>query len=286
MHSVVDYKYAEQGATIRFSFVVLASGVPVVPGSMVLEVQDAPTSSQVALLSAQAQGDPGKYVCTWTIPGTQALGFYRLVVTPDVGAVDPLTFEVKARGAFVESQGFSAANTVSEVKKISDSRSEEVFVHVVRIILRDHPELNRLTAGRETSDGEIALAMFMALSVFNSVPPVFSTEYTFRTFPSIGWLTIGTVGFILNSAAINRHRNFLNYADGGVTVETENPQGYMALASRWWDMYLQWAPEYKVSVNINAAFGMSPTGVHSEYFLLSTLLGSPTYTTSGTLMMR
>lgn len=272
----------EQGQVVRFPFVVLAAGVPVVPTSMVVEVQDAPTLSTVALLTAVPAGDPGKYYAEWTVPANQALGYYRFVVTPSpTGSVDPSTFEIFAKGHFQESQGFVAASAVSQVQQMSRTRNEQVFMQVVRSILRDHPQLNRLTAGRETSDGEIAMAATMAISMFNTVPPVFANAYDFRTFPSVAWLTIGTIGWVLNSAALLRHRNTLSYQDGGVNVETENAQGYTTIGQQWWGQFMAWAPEYKVSINLNLAFGTSPTGVHSEYLMLGTLLGAPSFPDTG-----
>lgn len=285
MPSAVDYRNAEQGQTVRFPFTVLASGVPVVPASLVIDVQDAPTSGSVALLAGVAAGDPGKYYADWDIPAAQPVGYYRLVVTPSpTGAVDPITFEVFAKGHFQQSQSYSAATTVSQIQRISAARDEQAFIAAVRAILLDHPQLNRLTAGRETSDGMIAMAANMAISMFNTMPPVFANPYSFTNFPSVAWLTIGTIGWVLSSSAILRHRNQLSYQDGGITVDTENAQGMTQLGQQWWGMYTAWVPEYKASLNLNMAFGASPTGVHSEYAFLGTLLGAPSYPETGLLL--
>jgi hypothetical protein len=208
------------------------------------------------------------------------------MVTPDVGTVDSISFEVFASGHFAQQQAeaFDAAQAVSDVKRLSQSKNEEAFTALVRTILRDHPELNRLTLGRETSDGEIKIAAAMAISMYNTTPPIFTTETTFSKFPSIAWLVIGTIGWVINSSYILRQRNNLPYSDGGITVDTENVAGYGQLAQSWWGNYLQWIPNFKVAQNLNNAFGNSPTGNHSEYFLLSSLLGDSSYGGAGVLM--
>lgn len=280
----VSYTQAEAGKTVRFPFVVLVAGVPTQPTTIVVTVQDVATLTPVATLAALSDGDPGRMYADWAIPVGQTLGFYRVSFAPDVGAVDPLTFEVRSPGTYASAQATVAGSLVVQTQKLSGAvRDEAVFAALVRTILRDHAQLNRLTKGRETSDGEIMIAAALAISQFNSALPVFEYEFTFKNFPSVAWLVIGTVGWIVNSAYLLRARNYLQYTDGGGTIDTENPQMYASIAQQWWGNYLQWMTPYKTARNINMAFGVSPTGVHSEYLMLSSLIGDASYSGSGML---
>ena len=46
------------------------------------------------------------------------------------------------------------------------------FIQAVRIYTRDHPQLNRILKGEESSDRMIAWALVDALSDFNGSPPM------------------------------------------------------------------------------------------------------------------
>lgn len=284
MPDIVSYTQAEPGRTIRFRFVVLDAGVPANPTTLTLSVRDMPTNTEQALLTPVSDGDVGRFIADWSVPAGQAPGFYQVQFTADVGAVSPLSFEVFAVGTFAEQQSVVAAQVRTTAQQLSRARDEAAFVALVRMMLRDHPQLNRLTTGRETSDGEIRAATAMTISIYNSIPPIFSAETRFSNFPSVAWLLIGTVGFILNSSNILRNRNNLQYSDGGITVDTENIVGYGQLAQQWWDRYMQWAQTFKPAENLRRAYGTSPTGLHSEYLMLSSLLGDTSYGGAGVLL--
>lgn len=271
----VSYTEAEQGQTIRIPVVVLLAGVPATPTSISIEIRDVATSSLVATLTAVSNGNVGGYYGDWDIPALQALGYYRAVFVVVGGAADSLTFEVRAAGSLTAQQTPQAELLTTVKNNISSASQPEIFMQLVRAIMRDHPQLNRLTKGREHSDGDIGAAMYQAMSLYNVTPPIMYTQVTFTTFPSIAMLVVGTVGWLLRSSLTLRHRNQLAYNDGGISLDTENIQGYEAQAAWWWQQYQQWITPYKTAKNLNDAWGsgLTPTGNHSEYLLLAGYLG-------------
>lgn len=288
--ATVDLEHAEQGKTVRIPFIVLNSaGVPFDPFTTsnpftVTIVNPTVPVGVVTVLTPVLTDTVGKFFVEWSIPLSQADGFYRADILADNGGgpgsySDEIVFQVHRAGTFSSSSAtLSIPDTITTTQRISASRSEDHFVALVRTILRDHPQLNRLTKGRETSDGEIKIAMHMAISMYDSTPPVFvGGASTFTTFPSVGWLVIGTIGWVLNSSWILRQRNNLIYSDGGVSVDSENVASWGGIVQLWWGNYLSWIPQYKVAKNLNDAFGYSPTGVHTEYALLSHLMGNVTF---------
>jgi hypothetical protein len=93
------------------------------------------------------------------------------------------------------------------------------FIQSVRGFMRDHPELNRLVKGRESSDRQIAWAVIDALSEFNGTPHF--TTYTLDNLLDRGLYSLMlrmTVVSLMESIAILQTRNHLNYSDGGISV--------------------------------------------------------------------
>jgi hypothetical protein len=142
----------------------------------------------------------------------------------------------------------------------------------VRNFLRDTPELNRLVAGVESSDRDIASAMLVVLSEFNSEPPPLRL-HTFEDFLQRGWvypLIKGVVAYLLRSVCLLQTRNELSYSDGGVSVSTSNHgPTLMGYAERYSAEWADWTKKTKISLNIQNALGHS--GASSVYATINGL---------------
>lgn len=285
MSSVVPPSHAEQGKTVRIPFTTLNAGVPFTPtvfNTSKIVALVGPTD--VISIAPTATDEVGKYFVDWEISANQDAGYYSLQIDADGVFTTDISFEVKAAGAYTPSVQESSPSVQTRFGQLTVKRDIENFCAMIRTILRDHPQLNRLTSGRETSDGEIRIATELAVSQYNGVPPLIG-EATFGTFPSLAYLALGTIGWVLQSSFLLRLRNNLQYSDGGVSIDTENVAGYAQAAQNFYKAaYDAWIPEYKKAENLNRAFGHSPTGVHSEYFMLAAMLGDSSYGGSGVLL--
>ena len=141
-------------------------------------------------------------------------------------------------------------------------------IALVRAKLRDHPELNRLIEGRETSDREIAFAVMEAIDDFNTTPPLIG-NYNIDNFPSISLLIRGTVINVLESVGLLQTRNQMSYSDGqgvGVGISDKTP-----LLMNWIQLYQgqyeQKKFRLKQAINLNGA--LNGGGVPSEYVLIN-----------------
>ena len=294
MPTIVDLQHAEQGTTLRIPFVTLLSGSPTDPTTEPFSIEIFEGQDETGVLTetlTSVKDATGKFHVDWDIPRAQPVGFYATFVNeevdtgPSVVFTDRIRFEVHAEGTFTPST--SAAEVVSDtataVAQISKARDIDTMVQLVRMILRDHPQLNRLTTGRETGDGEILAYINLVISEYNSTPPPIA-RVSFFTFPSISYMIVGVIGWALSSSLLLRARNHLQYTDSGVSVDTENMAGYMQLSNVWLNAYKQWVGDFKRSKNLSDAYGSSPTGIHSEYFLLASLLGDSSYGGAGVLL--
>jgi hypothetical protein len=138
---------------------------------------------------------------------------------------------------------------------------------MIRLYLRDFPELNRLISGEETSDRMIAWSVVDTLDDFNSSPP-FIGSYGLRNFPSTSLLREGAVIRVLESVGLLQLRNQMNYSDGGITVSISDKSQFLM---QWITMlrgsYEQKKTRIKASINVEMAF--SGSGVFSEYFVIN-----------------
>ena len=140
-------------------------------------------------------------------------------------------------------------------------------VAMIRLYLRDFPELNRLIKGEETSDRMIAWAVVDALDDFNSTPP-FIGSYGLSNFPSTSLLREGATIRILESVGLLQLRNQMNYSDGGITVSvSDKSQFLMSWTNMLRQSYEQKKVRIKSSINVEMAF--EGDGIHSEYFVIN-----------------
>lgn len=152
------------------------------------------------------------------------------------------------------------------------SQTTRDFVQMVRLFLRDFPELNRLTAGEESSDRMIAWAVMDALADFNGTP-----HFTNLTLDELlmlnqhNLLLRMTVVSLLESIGQLQTRNHINYSNGGITVGVNDKA---PLIQSWLTYFSskteQMKQRVKVAININGMLNTgNNSGVHSEYWMVN-----------------
>lgn len=154
----------------------------------------------------------------------------------------------------------------------------EIAIELIRRFLRDQPKLNALIKKQETDDDEIKLAINMAISDWNSTPPILS-PVGLADFPVFDWLIVASSMFILQSAGVLQYRNELPFNDSGITVNpwSKGP-AYTSLAGMWANMVENKKREFKIAINYARTFGI----VRSPEYMLwdySGLYTGPSYLT-------
>ncbi len=139
------------------------------------------------------------------------------------------------------------------------------FIQLVRLFLRDFPELNRLIRGHEHSDRMIAWAVMDTLDDYNTTPPLLG-QTTLATFPSSHLLLRGTVAHLIQSVGLLQTRNAIAFTDGGFSYNTDKSRALMAWLQMFQNEWEKKKLRLKTAVNIEAGFG---GGVHSEYLWIS-----------------
>jgi hypothetical protein len=141
-------------------------------------------------------------------------------------------------------------------------------IGMVRSKMRDYPELNRLVAGQETSDRQIAMALLEAIDDFNTTPPLIE-GVTLDTYPSVSLLVNGTLIFVLQSVGLLQTRNMMNYSDGQGVQTGVNDKAPMLM--QWIQLftgqYEQKKMRLKQAMNLNGA--LNGGGVPSEYAIIN-----------------
>jgi hypothetical protein len=149
---------------------------------------------------------------------------------------------------------------------VSDTFSS--FIQTVRLFTRDHPQLNRLVKGEESSDRMIAWAIQDFLSDFAGTPPplgYMTLEQMFEQHLQAFALR-GTTVALLQSVGILQTRNHLQFSDGGISVGVSDKAPMLMQWIRdFQNKYEQQKMQIKVSQNISQLLG-SFSGTHSEYF--------------------
>lgn len=146
------------------------------------------------------------------------------------------------------------------------SPTMQAFVQTVRLYLRDHPQLNRLVAGEESSDRIIAWAVLDAIADFNGTPHFtnFTLEGLIARNQQALLLRMTTIS-LLESIGLLQTRNHLNYSNGGINVGVNDKTSLIMS----WLQYFKGATEQmkgkvKVAINIESILGPNNAGIHSE----------------------
>ncbi len=143
----------------------------------------------------------------------------------------------------------------------------------VRHFMRDYPELNRLTEGYEHNDRHVAAAILDTVSDWQSTPPFIGVSLDMII--ANGWQHVfhrGVAIALLESLRFLHVRNYLAYSEGGVNVQTENPQLLTSVIGMMTAIYEQKKQKILVAANISRALRRS--GVHSEYYFVNSYWGA------------
>ena len=154
----------------------------------------------------------------------------------------------------------------------STTRVMKEVIQLVRMYLRDYPELNRLVAGVESDSRFIAWAINDAIDDWNITPPVLYSVRSVADHPAISLLVRRAAIALLESVAILQIRNHLSYSDGqGATVNASDKapmlQSMITMLER---RYETAKTKVKIAINIEGGWGV---GVHSEILFTSGYYG-------------
>jgi hypothetical protein len=142
------------------------------------------------------------------------------------------------------------------------------FIQTVRLFTRDHPQLNRLVKGEESSDRMVAWAIQDFLSDFAGTPPPLGYMTLEQLFDQHlqAFALRGTTVALLQSVGILQTRNHLQFSDGGISVGVSDKAPMLMQWIRdFQNKYEQQKLQIKVSMNIQQLLG-GHSGSHSEYF--------------------
>ena len=146
----------------------------------------------------------------------------------------------------------------------------EVAIAMIRLYMRDYPQLNRLIAGEESTDRMIAWAILDTIDDYNITPPLIGQTFV-ASFPSASLLREGAVSRLLESVAILSTRNYIQFSDGGTSVSfTSNIPMIQNMAAMMRNSYEEKKLRLKTALNIAAGYG---AGVHSDYYYTSSWYG-------------
>lgn len=147
------------------------------------------------------------------------------------------------------------------------------FVASVRFYIRDMPELNRLVAGEESSDRQIAWSVIDAVSDFNGTPHL--TNYSLDELLSrnLHYLLLRmTVCSLIEQVGLLQTRNHVNYSTGGITVGVNDKTPLLMNWLQYFKSFTDQRKQHvKVALNIEGILGPSNSGVFSEYWVVNGL---------------
>ena len=134
------------------------------------------------------------------------------------------------------------------------ARKPILTVEEVQEYIRDRAENNHLIDGTEFSSTIIVLAMDLAISAYNLIPPVSVADI--QSFPSKSLLMSGTLWKLFAGQAALLARNTMNYSDGGLNIPVEERfQLYQSLAAMYGEDFLSTGRALKTHLNIEEGWG-------------------------------
>lgn len=159
---------------------------------------------------------------------------------------------------------------------ISDINDPNInkLAEYVRFFMRDYPELNRLTDGYDHSSRHTRWAVLDTLSDWSSTPPFIGQDL--QLIIDRNWTSLFCRGVVINlleSLGILHLRNHLAYSDGGVNVQTENPQMIQAWLQMMKSEYENKRSRALIALNVENALSMTTSGVFSEYYFTNSFFG-------------
>jgi hypothetical protein len=167
----------------------------------------------------------------------------------------------------------SGSDSQGGIPDLNDPLLRKVAEYV-REYLRDYPELNRLTAGMDHSPRFLVWAVLDTLSDWSATPPFIGQNL--QLIISRNWISLfarGVAITAMESLGILHMRNYLAYSDGGVNVQTENPQMINAWLQMMKAEYETKKQRVLIALNIEGLLNVGVGGVASEYFYLNSFFG-------------
>ena len=153
----------------------------------------------------------------------------------------------------------------------SMSQTFRDFIQVVRLYLRDFPELNRIVSGEESSDRQIAWAVYDAVADFNGTP-----HFTTLTLEDLlqkqqqALILRMTVCTLIESVGLLQTRNHINYSIGGINVGVNDKTPLLMSWLSYYRAYTeQMKQRVKVAINIEGILGPSHSGIFSELWAVN-----------------
>jgi len=149
----------------------------------------------------------------------------------------------------------------------------KAHIQMTRLFFRDFSELNLLIRGEESSDRMIAWATLDFVSDFNGTPHF--TNYDIeglygRNLQS--FCTRGTAVSLIQSLMMIYARNHLPFSDGGLSVSINDKAPlYQSILALLQSAYEQQKRQIKIAMNVEALLDVYPSGVHSDYAVLTGL---------------
>lgn len=145
------------------------------------------------------------------------------------------------------------------------------FVRMVREYMRDHAELNRLTAGQESTERQIAWAVLDAIADFNGTPHFTNMSLEEMLQRNLHHLLLRmTVVSLIEQVGLLQTRNHINYSTGGINVGVNDKT---PLLMQWLQYFKSFTEQQKqrvkVAINIEGILGPSNSGVFSEYWAIN-----------------
>lgn len=162
---------------------------------------------------------------------------------------------------------------MSSITELNDP-DINTLAEYVRLFMRDYPELNRLTDGYDHSPRFIRWAVLDTISDWASTPPFIGQDLGLIL--SRNWTSLfcrGVVITLLTSMGILHLRNHLAYSDGGVNVQTENPQMIQAWLQMMRSEYETKRQRALIALNIEYALSLASGGLHSELYFINSFFG-------------
>lgn len=144
----------------------------------------------------------------------------------------------------------------------------KAFVQAVRGYVRDFPELNRLVAGEESTDRQIAWSVLDALSDFNGTPHFTSMSLDDLIMRNQQYLLLRmTVISLIEQVGMLQTRNHINYSTGGINVGVNDKTPMLMQWLQYFRSFTdQRKQQVKVALNIEGILGPTNMGVASEYW--------------------
>jgi len=167
----------------------------------------------------------------------------------------------------------SSTGAVSALPNLDDPVLNYIAEYV-RLFMRDFPQLNRLTEGYDHSPRHVKWAILDTVSDWSSTPPFIGQSLDLII--ERNWLSLFTRGVVitlLESIGILHLRNHLSYSDGGVNVQTENPQMLQSWVSMMKSEYEQKKQKVLIALNIEQALSPQQGGLHSELYFINSFFG-------------